>query len=593
MIYDGIESLSVDDATGELVIQTPWGEMRDAAPVAYQDIDGIRKKIDVSFRLIGEKSVGFALGDYDPNFMLTLDPGYSTFLGGNNNSDSGSGIAVDGSSNAYVTGYAYSTDFPTENAYDNSHNGGADAFVTKLNASGNISYSTYLGGSDNDEGYGIAVDDSGNAYVTGKTASTDFPTHNAYDDSYNGGDHDAFVAKLNASGTSLVYSTYLGGFHEPGVNSSDYGRDITVDSSGNAYVTGITCSTDFPTHNAYDDSYNGGRYDTFVTKLNASGTSLVYSTYLGGSGDEYSEGIAVDGSGNAYVTGVTSSTDFPIHNAYDDSYSGGDAFVTKFNASGNISYSTYLGGSSSEEGEGIVVDGSGNAYVTGTTLSTDFPTINAYDDSHNGGSYDVFVTKLDVSGTSLVYSTYLGGSDWDLSSSIAVDSSGNTYVTGYTLSTNFPTINAYDNSYNGSRDAFVTKLDASGTSLAYSTYLGGSDWDRSSSIAVDGSSNAYVTGKTSSTNFPTLNPYQGSYAGNGDAFVASYFQDGTLPVELSLFTATTSAGGVIIRWRTETEVGNIGFRIYRSEEKDGNYTKVASISGGGNSASKLPESIQS
>jgi len=511
MIYDGIEDVWVDDATGELVIQTPWGEMRDAAPVAYQEIEDVRKEVDVSFRLMGENRVGFTVGDYDPNFMLVLDPGYSTYLGGSSG-DYGRGIAVDGSGNAYVTGRTYSTDFPTANAYDDSHNGSYDVFVTKLTASGtSLSYSTFLGGSSDDRGYAIAVDGSGNAYVTGYT-SGGFPTANAYDDSHNGS-YDVFVSKLIASGT-LSYSTYLGG------SSGDYGRGIAVDGSGNAYVTGRTESTGFPTANAYDDSHNGSS-DAFVTKLNASGTSLSYSTFLGGTGGDAGWGIAVDGSENTYVAGYTSGG-FPTHNAYDDSYNGNaDVFVTKLTASGDaLSYSTYLGGSNHDEGWAIAVDGSGNAYITGYTNSTDFPTANAYDNSHNGG-WDVSVTKLTASGSALSYSTYLGG---------------------------------------GAND--------------YGGY----------SIAVDSSGNAYVMGHTLSTDFPTLNPYQSNNAGDADTFVASYLQDGSLPVELSLLTATASADGVIIRWRTETEVNNIGFRVYRSEEKDGNYTRIAFVSGAGNSA---------
>jgi hypothetical protein len=394
---------------------------------------------------------------------------YSTYLGGSNADYGFFGIAVDGSGNAYVTGYTQSTNFPvTAGAYQTTFGGGSyDIFVTKLNASGSgLVYSTYLGGSSDDEGQGIAVDGSGNAYVTGLTGSTNYPvTAGAYQTT-NHGSKDVFVTKLNASGSGLVYSTYLGG------NSYDEGDGIAVDGSGNAYVTGVTESTNFPvTVGAYqtthaDSGYYVVYFDVFVTKLNAGGSGLMYSTYLGGSSDDLGLGIAVDGSGNAYVTGFTGSGNFPVTaGAYQTTFGGGyeDVFVTKLNASGSgLIYSTYLGGSGGDGGYGIAVDGSGNAYVTGWTDSTDFPvTAGAYQTTHGGGDYDVFVTKLNASGSGLVYSTYLGGNDDDVGRAIAVDGSGNAYVAGYTQSTNFPvTAGAYQTTYGGgSCDVFVTKIE--------------------------------------------------------------------------------------------------------------------------------------
>ncbi|WP_179129216.1 SBBP repeat-containing protein [Candidatus Brocadia sapporoensis] len=469
---------------------------------------------------------GTNTGYYDV-FVTKLDASgaslsYSTYLGGSDN-DSGYSIAVDSGGNAYVTGYTYSSDFPTVNALYGSFNGGYnDVFVTKLDASGtSLSYSTYLGGSDYDEGHSIAVDSSGNAYVTGWTVSSDFPTVNALYGS-NTGNVDAFVTKIAASGTSLSYSTYLGG------SNYDGGHSIAVDSAGNAYVTGYTWSSDFPTKNAFDGSFNGGSYDVFVTKIDASGASLSYSTYLGGSDYDEGHSIAVDSSGNAYVTGWTVSSDFPTVNALYGSNTGNvDAFVTKIAASGtSLSYSTYLGGSNYDGGHSIAVDSAGNAYVTGYTWSSDFPTKNAFDGSFNGGSYDVFVTKIDASGASLSYSTYLGGSDYDEGHSIAVDSSGNAYVTGWTVSSDFPTVNALYGSNTGFYDAFVTKIDASGTSLSYSTYLGGSDYDVGNSIAIDCAGNAYVTGETDSSDFSTKNAMYGTHNGGyTDAFVTKIGAD--------------------------------------------------------------------
>jgi hypothetical protein len=382
-------------------------------------------------------------------------------------------------------------------------------------------YSTYLGGSGGDFGYGIAVDGSGNAYVTGQTISINFPTTNALRAGTAGFYH-AFVTKINAAGSALVYSTYLGG------SQTDSGHAIAVDGSGNAYVTGNTSSTNFPTVNPLQAGLGGcgffgcaGGVDAFVTEINAAGSALVYSTFLGGGADDFGNGIAVDGSGNAYVTGYTLSNDFPTAHPLQGKYGDFvDAFVTKINAAGSAYvYSTYLGGFAFDQGNAIAVDGAGNAYVTGYTSSTNFPTTNPLQAS-NGGSYSAFITKINAAGSAYVYSTYLGGSSsFDVGTGIAVDGSGNAYVTGYTTSINFPTANPLQASNGGGRDAFVTKINAAGSALVYSTYLGGSGDDQSNGIAVDGSGNAYVTGFTFSTNFPTANPVQASVGGVPDAFV--------------------------------------------------------------------------
>ena len=398
-------------------------------------------------------------------------------------------------------------------------------------------YSTYLGGSGFDYGRGIAVDTSGNAYVTGFTDSSDFPTTaGAYNRTYGGG-NDVFITKLNPAGSALVYSTYLGGSVDYlGFEGDDEGYGIAVDSSGNAYVTGSTKSLDFPTTgNAYDRTYNGDydTFDVFVTKLNPDGSSLVYSTFLGSKSGDTGYGIAVDTSGSAYVTGDAGAYDFPTTaGAYDRTYSSMDAFVAKFNPAGSsLVYSTFLGGSTWDVAYGIAVDTSGNAYVTGETRSYDFPTTaGAYNRTFGGGYFDAFVTKLNPVGSSLVYSTYLGGSGGngdDFGYGIAVDNSGNAYVTGETDSSDFPTtVSAYNRTYGGGglMDAFVTKLNPAGSALVYSTYLGGSDLDEGYGIAVDGSGNAYVTGETWSPEFPTTgSAFDRTKGGVIDAFVAKVF----------------------------------------------------------------------
>ena len=360
------------------------------------------------------------------------------------------------------------------------------------------------------------------------------------------------MTKLSPDGSSLVYSTYLGGS-----GSVENGRDIVVDDSGEAYVTGFTDSNDFPTVNPPFQNVNGGGRDAFVTKLNANGTALVYSTYLGGSGDDGGEGIAVDSSGNAYITGDTSSTaaTFPIlDTAPQGSLKGSqDAFVTKLSADGTaLVFSTYLGGSDADRGQGIAVDISGNAYVTGITSSLDFPTFPTANPVQGtlGGGVDAFVTKLNLNGTALEYSTYLGGNNNETGPgnigniAIAVDASASAYVAGTTSSTNFPTANELQANLAGSCDAFVTRYSTDGAALAFSTYLGGGGCDQGESIALDTSGFAYVTGSTPSPDFPTtVSPLQGSLSGVSDAFVARIFTDFTLAIDAgSQASATVSAG---------------------------------------------------
>jgi streptogramin lyase len=550
LAFQGADNVSLDDQ-GDLVLHTSGGDVVEQAPVLYQDAGGGRRNIAGRYVFKGPDQVGFAVGAYDRSRPLTIDPilGYSTYLGGTSGED-GYGIAVDESGNAYVTGGTGSTDFPTTaGAFQTSLRGSRNAFVTKLNASGTaLLYSTYLGGTGGDYGWGIAVDGSGNAYVAGTTSSTNFPTTPGAFQTSSRGSFDAFVTKLNASGTGLLYSTYIGGA------GADGGTGVAVDRSGNAYLTGYTESTNFPTTPGAFQTALRGYTNAFVTKLNVGGTGLVYSTYLGGTGrlGDVGYGIAVDGSGNAYVTGRTYSANFPttagafqtmIHGAVND-----NAFVTKLNAGGTaLLYSTYLGGSGSnvygDEGYGIAVDGSGNAYVTGYTYSTNFPTTaGAFQTTNHAanGNVNAFVTKLNVAGTGLVYSTYLGGSRGDDARGIAVDGSGNAYVTGESASTNFPTTaDAFQTSLRGSSNAFVTKLNAAGTGLVYSTYLGGSSQDIGSAIAVDVSGDAYVTGYSSSTNFPTtVGAFQTVNRGI-NAFVAKFRVTAALSVTTppSLVTA--------------------------------------------------------
>jgi len=546
------------DRAGNVVLRLAAGDLHQIKPAIYQQVDGAKQEVRGRYVVFADHTIGFHIDSYDRHKPLVIDPTlvYSTYLGGiADNSggayigiaDNSTGIAVDGSGAAYVTGDTISSDFPTTpGAFSTTLpltiTMDRVAFVTKLAPSGGaLVYSTYLGGGNARSG-GIAVDGSGAAYVTGYTYSSDFPTTpGAFSTTLPMTNHRvlmAFVTKLAPSGAALVYSTYLGG------SVFNFGTGIAVDGSGAAYVTGGTSSSDFPTTpGAFSTTYHYQNHDeeAFVTKLTPSGAALVYSTYLGGSGYssntyygyaangfDYGGGITVDGAGAAYVTGGTSSGDFPTTpGAFSTTYHkqklnyNGEAFVTKLAPSGGtLVYSTYLGGSGSEGGSGIAVDGSGAVYVTGSTSSGDFPTTpGAFSTAYHNQNSDAeaFVTKLAPSGAALVYSTYLGGSGYgDYGTGIAVDGAGAAYVTGRTASNDFPTTpGAFSTTYHYQApnpdqapkpEAFVTKLVPSGTTLVYSTYLGGSGasgGEGGTGVAVDGSGAAYVTGETTSSDFPT------------------------------------------------------------------------------------------
>jgi hypothetical protein len=548
--FDGAERVDVDES-GDLVLRMDGGEIRQQKARVYQE--GAQGKRDVSARytVTGDGEVGFELGSYDPSRTLVIDPVlvYSSYLGGLEH-DSCSAIAVDSTGAAYVTGITASTDFPTAGPFQPS-NVGYSAFITKVNAAGTaLVYSTYLGGWDGQGsgGYDIAVDGSGAAYVAGFTSSASFPVANAILGYYSGGGQDGFVTKLDPTGTFLAYSTYLGG------SNLDACSAIAVTSTGFAYVTGATESPNFPTVRPIQ-SHLKGVTDAFVIEIDQGGNWPIFSTYLGGSTRDSASGIALDGTGAVYVTGSTKSADFPVVSAFQPMRMGTyDAFVTKLNAHGTqFVYSTYLGGSNSEGGADIAVDGSGAAYVTGSTSSTNFPTASPIQATNAGGYNDAFVTKLSAAGTSLVYSTYLGGGGNDAPTDIAVDGNGGAYLTGTTDSANYPTVNPIQATYQGNGDPFVTKLTPAGNYIAYSTYLGGNYNDQGQGIAVDGAGAAFVAGGTGSNNFPTRGPFQSYWAGTYDAFVTKFpvYAD---TVEFSANSYSVSEGGGVTI--TVTRAGN-------------------------------------
>jgi YVTN family beta-propeller protein len=591
--YQGAAGVRLDAATGDLRITLPGAtgaapppEIVEHAPVAWQTIVGRPVPVSARYTLAADGSVGFALGDYNPAYALTLDPAltFSTYLGGNGN-DNGYGVAVDADGNVYVTGSTTSTDFPTLNAvqptphFSSTTTVFGDAFVLKLAPDGNsLVYATYLGGIGGDVGWAIAVDSQGNATVAGDTTSIDFPAVNAPQPVSGGGgpwEGDAFVARLAPGGNALAYATYLGG------GGDELAYAVAVDGAGNATVAGYTSSVNFPTAHApqpnpgFPQGFNVAG-DAFVTRIiSASGVyTWGYSTYLGGTNQnlgsqDVAYGVALDAAGDATVTGQTGSADFPLAHPVQATYGGAtDAFVTKIISASGVytwGYSTYLGGSGGDVGYGIAVDDTGAAYVTGQTGSADFPTTSALQ-SARAGTMDAFVTK--IVGASGVYtwgySTYLGGSGADWARGVVVDGAHDATLTGNTLSTNFPlTADAYDRScgsdgtcnitytptYTTSyADAFLARLNAAGTALSYATYLGGSqdDWGRAIALGHDGS--AYVAGITYSADFPTTaGAFDTSCGANGtcdeqynipapDAFVAKIaFGPGPFPSAGSVY----------------------------------------------------------
>jgi hypothetical protein len=534
LAFEGAESLTIDQA-GDLRIATMAGNFTQHAPIIYQDVDGARKPVEGSYLLDDSARVGFSVGRYDRSLPLVIDPmlSYSTFLG-SAASDVPHGIAVDSSGSAYITGEVDSATFPTTNptigiAYN-------AVLVTKLNPSGNgLVYSTFIGGCmGTDLGQGIALDAEGNAYVTGYTTSADFPTLFAPQKILKGA-QDAFLLKLDPTGSALVYSTYYGG------SASDSGVDVAVDSTNKAYFIGDTSSSDFPTWNAQQPGWGWDGDDAFVVKF-SSGAGILYSTYLRGAAPDFAGDIAVDAQGNAYLTGQTESSDFPTQSAFQGTKQGGagseDAYVTKLSASGALTYSTYLGGFESEKGLGIDVDGAGNAYVVGHSSSSDFPTANAFDGSV-GGSCAHFVAKLANDASGLDYSTYLGGTGaCGFNTDVAVDGRGRAHVVGWTAASAFPTVSPIDGSLDGFEDGFVSIFSPGGNALDFSTFLGGSAFDDCRNVAVGPQGNTFVLGHTDSSDFSTVNPFQGSIAGGTyDMFVSKI----VAPLDFFIASAPASA----------------------------------------------------
>jgi len=538
------------DDNGELVLAVDGREVRFRKPSVYQATSNtrIRTSIEGKYVLRADNEVGFEIGQYDRRQALVIDPvlSYSSYLGGNDY-DQAFGLAIDSSGNILLAGTTQSTNFPTANPFQPQNGGGQDVFVTKFNPSGtSLIYSTYLGGFNNDFCESLAVSSSGNAYVTGYTNSPNYPTLNPVQ-ANNAGTQNIFMSQLDPNG-NLVSSTYYGG------SKIDSAFGIAVDSSG-VYVVGTTTSNNFPTKNAFQ-SKPVGPQNAFLTKFATNGSSVIYSTFLGGTTyPTTAYAVAVDSSESAYVTGQTFSTTFPLMNPFQSTNNArGTIFVTKFASAGNaLVYSTYLGGSNTESAGSIAVDASGSAYVAGGSASTNFPTVNPFQATNAGaGGYNVIVTKFTPAGNALAYSTYIGGKFNQFGDAITVDSQGQAHVSGYVFSANFPvTANAFQSENNGEWNAFVLELNTAGNGLIYSSYLGGTLLDVSDAIALDSSGNTWVSGAASSTNFPiTANAFQSTYGGGSDdAYLAEVSAVTTYQLNVSLTgsgtgTVTSSPAGI-------------------------------------------------
>jgi hypothetical protein len=558
--FDGAVKIETAE-NGDLILHTASGDVRQHKPFAYQEIDGVRKAVACSY-LINDSEIRFAVGAYDHNLPLVIDPvvTYATYFGGNAN-DAGYDITVDASNVAVITGRTTSVNFPG-GAIQNK--GGQDVFITKIAPSGGASFSAYFGGGGNDVGLSIALGANGDIYIGGTTTSTDFPRIGAYDNTLSGG-ADGFIVKFNADLNAFLYATYFGG------NDFEDHIRIALDPAQNIFITGRTNSSDLQMVNAAQ-SMPGGQNDAFFAKLNAAGSTVLYSTYLGGTGVEnpLGCGLAVDGQGNAYLTGATASLDFTKKNAFQQTKGDGnnpltDAFVSKLNPnlSGNASlvYSTFIGGASSDSAAAIAVDTVGNAYITGETASDNFPLENPMQATRAGG-FDAFVLKLNASGNDVVYATLLGGGSDDSGSGIRVNAANEVYVAG-SVGASIQGVNSLK-AYMGNSDGFVAKFNAAGSAISFFSYFGGGSDDTGQGVALDAAGNACVVGITKSANFTKVNALQPDFAGGeSDAFVARIETDPPATTDPVIATAYVVGKALYI----EGINFDIGAKVFLNGEK--------------------------
>jgi uncharacterized protein (TIGR03437 family) len=524
--------------------------LRLGKPLIYQEHHGGRRPVAGGYVLQGGGRIRLHVPEFDTTLPLVIDPvlSFSTYLGGSGTENGiagsdmkGAAIAADSEGNVYVTGSTVSPDWMAAKKLGASETASADLFIAKFGPGGDLIYSTRIGGSQLERGFGIAVDSAGNAYATGRTQSSDFPIVNAAQ-SRLAGIEDAYVLKLNAAGSQLLYSTFLGGA------GTDFACGIAIDAAGSAYVTGESESFNFPTTGgAFQRQYAGGVSDAFLAKMSAAG-ALVHATYLGGGGFDHGESVAVDSAGNVYATGYTSSANFPLSRALQSALKGSvDAFVTQLSGAGSeLLYSTYLGGSDIDGGAFLAVDAAGSAHVTGVTGSADFPTTAGVVQQLLKGEQDAFVTKLSPDGAALVFSTLLGGAKSETGNGVAVDRTGNVYVVGNTRSPEFPAVHPVQSNHAGNDEVFVSKLNGSGSQILFSTFLGGTGWELGWGIALGTSGSVYITGRTDSADFPLVKAHQSTYGGSRDAFVARILEEEPLAGQFVTVSAASFIEGAAL-----------------------------------------------
>lgn len=544
---EGCASLQI--VNNELVAEADNGAITFTKPVAYQEIDGEQRSVEVAYEIMSEANTyGFSLGEYNRDKALVIDPLISsTFLGGSGIDGmnyTNTQIAVNDAGEVYVAGCTQSVNFPVRTgAFSDSYIAGTDGFIAKFNGDlTQLKNVTFFGGNEYDEVTDIQILADGSLYVSGNTESTDLPTtEGAYQREYKGGafnyygSGDAFIAHFDGELTTLVASTYVGG------SRAEYCVSVAVDNNGDVFFAGASTSDDYPvTSGAYSQVYIGGGNlgeDVIVSKLSGDLTTLLASTYVGGNADDLAEELALDPSGNVFIAGWTASSNYPTTgNAYDRTFGAGlyDAFVTKLdNQLSALKSSSYLGGSDWDFGYGLTLDSECNVYVTGHTASTNFPTSeSAFDRDYNGAAGrdvgdDVFISKLDSTLGTLLASTYLGGEGWEIGYAMIADEDGNFYISGTTNSEEFPTVaGAYDSTFGGGPkyggDVFISRFDQNLTNLSGSTYLGGSQSEGLGGICLSYDGDVYVAGSTGSEDFPVSNSaYNKNYNGaEGDVFVA-------------------------------------------------------------------------
>jgi Beta-propeller repeat len=560
---DGIRSLRTD-AGGDLVLSTAAGDIIQQKPDIYQTIDGKRQAVAGRFVIHGRRTVTFELASYDHSRSLVIDPVlvYSSFLG-NGYQDEGNALAADAAGNLYLVGDTYSLTY-----------GDSDVMIRKISPDGStFLYTANMGGSDNDFGTGIAVDPTGSVYVGGYSASVDFPLANAFQNG-NAGNNNAIVLRLDPTGSTLIFSTYIGGSFD------DRANGLALDNQGNVYLTGGAASLDFPVSTGAYQTQNRGSLNCFVVEFDSQGNGIA-STYIGGGSQDQANAIAVDSQGNSYITGQTDSDSYPqVNPSFQHSRHGGnDAFVTELSGDfTHLVYSTFAGGGSDDFGYGIAVNSAGQAYVMGTTNSSDFPTTNGAYQRGYAGSGDMFILAYSANGQNLMFSTFLGSHGVEDGNGIALDSANNIYVVGDTNSDQYPvTSDAVQRTRKGGFDIVFSVLDPTGSRLMYSSFLGGSGDDSGSAVAVDPYGNVYLTGITISFDYPLTPGAAQTQPGGGtqDAFFAKVGFSNPYNVSSSSQAAPAVAGNAVSRFqrapgnftRAEIQTGRKKLKVSPYEDR--------------------------